>query len=136
LTIKKFRGICLAKKGIAVWIFSSLTFIALAHLIESLGVLISNTQIRLLQLYPFIGEKLQTITPTIYFLGSALATFFLWGITCAIVFENPIEAFLNKILLDAKKQSVVETQLLDQKSELLDVMNENCGGEQQNSSTS
>jgi methyl-accepting chemotaxis protein len=118
------RGICLAKKGIAVWIFSSLTFIALAHLIDSLSVLILNNQIRLLQLYPFIGDKLQAITPTTYFLGSTLATFFLWGITCAIVFENPVETFLNKILSDAKRQSAIETPLLEQKSELLDIMNE------------
>jgi RNA polymerase-binding transcription factor DksA len=35
-----------------------------------------------------------------------------------------VETFLNKILSDAKKQSAVETQLLEEKSEILDVMNE------------
>jgi ribosomal protein L32 len=67
---------------------------------------------------------LQDITPTAYFWISATATFVLWGITCAIAFENPVDAFLNKILSDAKKQSVVESQMLDEKSELLDLMNE------------
>lgn len=114
----------MAKKGIYVWLFSFLTFIALIHLIESIFVLVFNKQIMLLQLYPFVNEKLQAITPTMYFIGSAMATFVLWGITCAIAFENPVEVFLNKILSDAKKQSAVETQILEEKSEVLDAMNE------------
>jgi len=114
----------LAKKGICVWLFSTLTFVALMHLIDAISVLVFNSQIKLFQLYPFINEELQAITSTTYFLGSAIATFILWGITCAIAFENPVEAFLNKILSDAKKQTAVETQLLDEKSELLDAMNE------------
>jgi len=114
----------LAKKGISVWLFSSLTFIALIHLIEAFSVLIFNTEIRLLQLYPFINEKLPTITPTTYFWISAAATFILWGITCVTAFENPIEIFLNKILSDAKTQSAVEAKILEEKSEVLDAMNE------------
>jgi hypothetical protein len=115
----------LTKKGISVWLFSSLTFIALIHLIEAISVLIFNNQIKLLQLYPFINEKLlQLITPMAYFWISAAATIILWGITCAIAFENPVEAFLNKILSDAKRQDAVETQLLEDKSEILDAMYE------------
>jgi len=115
----------LTKKGISVWLFSSLTFIALIHLIEAISVLIFNNQIRLLQLYPFINEKLlQLITPMAYFWISAAATIILWGITCAIAFENPMETFLNKILSDAKRQGAVETQLLEDKSEILDAMYE------------
>ena len=115
----------MAKKGISVWLFSSLTFIALIHLIEAISVLIFNNQIKLLQLYPFINEKLlQLITPMAYFWISAAATIILWGITCAIAFENPVEAFLNKILSDAKTQGTVEAQLLEEKSEILDSMNE------------
>jgi len=114
----------LGKKGVAVWIFSFLTFIALIHFIEAISVLIFNNQIRLLQLYPYIGEKLQNMTPEAYFLISATSVFILWGITCAIAFENPVEAFLNKVLSDAKKQSAVENQLLEQKSEILDAMSE------------
>lgn len=114
----------MAKKGLSVWLFSSLTFIALAHLIDAISALIFNSEIRLLQLYPLINEKLQSITPITYFWISAASTFILWGITCAIAFENPVEAFLNKILSDAKKQSTVETQLLEDKSEVLDAMYE------------
>jgi len=114
----------LAKKGISIWLFSSLTFIALLHLAEAISVLFFNNEIRLLQLYPLINEKVQSITPITYFWVSAASTFILWGITCAIAFENPVEAFLNKILSDAKKQSAVETQLLEDKSEVLDAMYE------------
>ena len=114
----------MAKKGISVWLFSSLTFIALLHLTEAISVLFFNYEIRLLQLYPFINEKLQAITPITYFWVSAAATFILWGITCAIAFANPVEAFLNKILSDAKTQGTVEAQLLEEKSEILDSMSE------------
>ncbi|MFZ0966294.1 MAG: hypothetical protein WAN82_06680 [Candidatus Bathyarchaeia archaeon] len=114
----------MTKKGISVWLFSSLTFIALLHLAEAISVLFFNNEIRLLQLYPFINEKLQAITPITYFWVSAAATFILWGITCAIAFENPVETFLNKILSDAKTQGTVEAQLLEEKSEILDSMNE------------
>ncbi|RJS80831.1 hypothetical protein CW707_04775 [Candidatus Bathyarchaeota archaeon] len=117
----------MAKKGLFVWLFSSLTFLSLIHLIEAtyVYVLVFNGEIRLFQLYPFINEKLQTnITPITYFLITAVATFILWGITCAIAFENPVETFLNKILSDAKTQTAVEAQLLEEKSEILDAMNE------------
>ena len=97
---------------------------ALLHLAEAISVLFFNNEIRLLQLYPLINEKVQSITPITYFWVSAASTFILWGITCAIAFENPVEAFLNKILSDAKKQSAVETQLLEDKSEVLDAMYE------------
>jgi hypothetical protein len=112
----------LSKKGLTVWLFSTLTFITFIHLIEALSVLIFNNEIRLLQLYPFIGEKLQTITPLTYFIASATATLLFWGITCATAFTNPVETFLNKILSDAKKQGAVETQMLEEKSEILDAM--------------
>jgi len=114
----------LAKKGISVWLFSSLTFIAILHLTEAISVLVFNNEIRLLQLYPFINEKLQAMTPITYFWVSASAAFILWGITCAIAFTNPVETFLNKILSDAKTQTAVEAQLLEEKSEILDAMNE------------
>ena len=114
----------MAKKRISIWLFSTLTFVALVHFIEAIFALFFNSQIKLLQLYPLINEKLRAITPTAYFWVSTITTFILWGITCAIAFENPVETFLNKILSDAKKQSAVESQMLDERSELLDVMNE------------
>ena len=114
----------MSKKGLGVWLFSSLTALAVAHLIDAINALLFNNPIMLLKLYPFAESKIETITPTIYFLISAVASFILWGITCAIAFENPVEVFLNKILSEAKSQSVAEAQMLEEKSEILDAMNE------------
>ncbi|MEM1566803.1 MAG: hypothetical protein QW510_06985 [Candidatus Bathyarchaeia archaeon] len=114
----------MTKKGFGVWLFSTMTAISAVHLIDAANALFLNKPITLLRLYPFEEAKLQAITPNIYFFVTAAATALFWGITCAIAFENPVEAFLNKILSDAKKQSAVETQLLEEKSEILDAMNE------------
>lgn len=114
----------MAKKGISVWLFSTLTFASLLHLIDGIYALILNSQIRLFKLYPFPNEKLQAITPTTYFWGSSITTLILWGITCAIAFENPVETFLNKILSDAKRQHAVEAEMIDRKTDMLDAMNE------------
>lgn len=114
----------MVRKGIGVWIFSSLALVASIHVVESISVIIFNNQIRLLRLYPLIGEQLQSLTPTFYFLGSLTTVFILWGITCYIAFDNPVEVFLNHILSNAKKQSATEAQILDEKSELLDMINE------------
>ena len=120
----KPAGKNLAKKGLFVWLFSSLTFISLIHLADAVSAFVFGNPIKLLGIYPFINEKLQAIAPVAYLWATAILTFAFWGITCAIAFENPVETFLNKILSDAKKQSAVETQMLENKSELLDVMNE------------
>jgi len=112
----------LRKKGMAIWIFSTLTFISLIHLIDAAAALIFNFQIQLLQVYPFINQ--QQISTNIYFYISGASTTILWAITCLIVFDNPVEAFLNKILSDAKQQTALEAEVLENKSELFDLMYE------------
>ncbi|MEM3640675.1 MAG: hypothetical protein QXH37_01970, partial [Candidatus Bathyarchaeia archaeon] len=77
----------MSKKALGVWFFSSMTAAATAHFIDAVNALLFNSPIVLLRLYPFTESKLQTITPTSYFLVCAAATFTLWGITCAIAFE-------------------------------------------------
>jgi hypothetical protein len=69
-----------------------------------------------------IGERLQNVPATTYLLASATSTLVLWAITCAVVFDNPVEKFLNIVLSDAKKQSTVETQIVTEKSEVIDSM--------------
>jgi DNA repair exonuclease SbcCD ATPase subunit len=114
----------LRKKGIAVWFFTTLTFIALIHLIDAVAALIFNGPTRILQLYPLINEQLQQIPIDIYLYASAAATVALWAITCLITVDNPVEEFLNKILSDAKTQTQTEAQILESKSEMLDLMYE------------
>ena len=112
----------MVKKGLCVWLFSSFTFIAILHLFDAISVLFFNGQIRLLQVYPLINQKLDMISPVTYFWASAAASLTFWGITCAIAFDNPVEHFLNVLLSEAKKQGAVETQLVDEKSSVLDAM--------------
>jgi DNA repair exonuclease SbcCD ATPase subunit len=114
----------LRKKGIAIWLFSTLTFIALIHLIDAAASVLFNNQIQLLQLYPLINQQLQQISTDIYLYISGTSTFILWGITCLIAFDNPVETFLNKVLSDAKKQTTTEAQILESKSEIFDLMYE------------
>ncbi|MBT0159224.1 hypothetical protein G4O51_04485 [Candidatus Bathyarchaeota archaeon A05DMB-2] len=112
------------KKGIAVCLFTTLTFISLIHLIEALSALLFNNPVRLLTLYPFINQQLQQLSATTYIAIAAASTAILWGITCVIAFDNPVETFLNQILSDARKQTAAETQIIENKSELFDLMYE------------
>lgn len=112
------------KKGIAIWLFSTLTFTALIHLIDASSAVLFNNPTRLLQLYPFISQQLQQIPLNIYFYATAASTVLLWAATCLITFDNPVETFLNKILSDAKTQTATEAQVLESKSELFDLMYE------------
>jgi rRNA maturation endonuclease Nob1 len=114
----------LAKRGLAVWFFSSLTFLSMAHLAESIYVVITGAQIKLLAIYPLIGQKLATISPIAYLWFSTGASLSFWAVTCAMAFENPMEQFLKNVLSDAKRQSVAESQVVEEKSEVLDAMYE------------
>jgi len=114
----------LRKKGIAIWLFTTLTFIALIHLIDAASAVIFNNPIQLLQLYPFINQQLQQMPIDIYLYASAASTTIFWAITCLIAVDNPVEEFLNKVLSDAKKQTTTEAQLLESKSEIFDLMYE------------
>lgn len=64
----------MVKKGLSVWVFSSLTFMAVLHLVDAISALVFGNPIRLLQLYPFAGEKLQSIAPITYLWITAAAS--------------------------------------------------------------
>jgi len=113
------------RKGIAIWLFSSLTVISLVHLIDAASALLLNNPKQVLQLYPVINQQLQQIPVDIYLYTSAAATITLWAITCLVAFDNPVETFLNKILSDVKNQSTAESQIIENRSELFDLMYEN-----------
>ena len=114
----------MAKKGLAVWVFSSFTFLSVAHLVEAIYVLITGVHTRLLGVYPFIGQELSTMSSMMYFWLSVFASLIFWGITCAIAFANPMEEFLKQVLSDAKRQSMAESRMVEDKSEVLDAMYE------------
>ena len=112
------------RKGIAIWLFSSLTVISLIHLIDAAAALLFNNPTHILQLYPLINQQLQQIPVDIYLYAAAASTITLWAITCLVTFDNPVETFLNKILSDVKNQSTTEAQIIESRSEVLDLMYE------------
>jgi len=114
----------LRRKGIAIWLFSTLTVIALVHLIDAASALLFSNPTQILQLYPVINQQLQQIPVDIYLYTAATATVTLWAVTCLIAFDNPVETFLNKILSDVKNQSTTEAQILESRSEVFDLMYE------------
>jgi len=115
---------CLRRKGIAIWLFSTLTVIALIHLIDAASALLFGNPTHVLQLYPGISQQLQQIPADIYLYTATASTILLWAATCLIAFDNPVETFLNKILSDVKNQTTTETQVLESKSDLFDLMYE------------
>jgi hypothetical protein len=112
------------KKGVIIWIFSTLTVITLIHLIDAVTALLFGNPTQLLQLYPGINGFLSQLSTQTYFCLSALITAILWGITCIIAFDNPVETFLNKILSDAKQQTTNEEQAMEKSGEIFDLMYE------------
>ena len=121
----------MSKKGLSVWVFSSMTFISLLHLTDAVSIVFFNSQSHLLKLYPYVGQQLQSAPPTIYLLASAIATLVFWGLTCTVAFDNPLELFLKRVLSDAKSQSTAEAQTVAEKSEILDAMYETLEASQQ-----
>ena len=111
-------------KGLTIWIFSTLTVITMMHLIDSVNALFFSNQIQLLQLYPFANTFLTQMSIQTYFYVSAGASAILWGITCILAFDNPVETFLNHILSDAQQQRTKESQIVDDNGELFDLMYE------------
>jgi len=88
------------KKGIAVWIFGSLTFLAVLHTFDAFLSITSRTEISLLQLYPF--DTLKHMDAVTYFWASLSSAFLLFGITCIIAFQNAVEAFINRLFTESE----------------------------------
>ena len=110
----------MGKRGITVWIFSSLSILAAIHVLEASLALFLNTEVILLKSYPIINTL--TITPITYFLASIALTIALWGITCKVAVETPVERFLNTMLSDAKRQSEIECEMVEDNRSVLDMM--------------
>ena len=121
---KQNRGHTLRKKGITIWLLSTLTIITILHLIDSINALFFNNQTQLLQLYPIANTILTQLSTQTYFYLSAGTAAILWGITCIIAFDNPIETFLNQIFSDAQKQRIEETQTIEKNSDFFELMYE------------
>jgi len=110
----------MGKRGITVWIFSSLSFLAAIHALEASLAFFFNTETILLKSYPIINTL--TISPVTYLLASIALTITIWGITCKVAVETPVERFLDTMLSDAKRQSEIECEMVEDNRSVLDMM--------------
>jgi rRNA maturation endonuclease Nob1 len=110
----------MVKRGVVVWIFSTLSFIAAIHTLEAILALFFNKEIILLKSYPIIGVL--DVSPLLYLVASAASTLIFWGVACQVAVESPVERFLNKVLSDAKRQSEIECELVEDNRTILDMI--------------
>jgi hypothetical protein len=89
------------KKGIGVWLFGFLTFLAVLHTFDAYLSLTSGEASGLLKLYPF-SYMLTGIDAVIYFWGSLSLAFVFLGVTCIIACHNPFMTLYNKILAEVE----------------------------------
>jgi hypothetical protein len=110
-------------KGVAVWVFGSLTFLAVLHVLEAFFALTLHGSIVLLRLYPF-SSFFGAINVVMYFWVSLTVASVLWGITCIIALRSPLDTWLNRILKDSQLKNEEEVSIVSAKGNVLDMMNE------------
>lgn len=110
----------MGQRGVIVWIFSSLSFLAAIHALEAALALFFNTDVILLKSYPIINTL--NPNPATYLLASTAVTILMWGITCKVAVETPVERFLNRMLSDAQRQSEIECEMVEDNRSVLDMM--------------
>jgi RNA polymerase-binding transcription factor DksA len=112
------------RKGVAVWVLGSLTFLAGLHVLDGFLWLTGNqAEPTFLSVYPFT-RFLEPVDPVFYTLGSLVATFMLWGGTAVFGLQNPIEAFLGRVLEDGRRENQADVELLETKTGILEMMSE------------
>lgn len=114
----------MVRKGVAVWILGSLTFLAGLHALDGFLWLTGTTnESFLLLIYPFVGT-LEIINPLLYLSCSLIAAFLLWGGTTVVALRSPVETFLGKVLEDGKKENQADVELLEAKTSILEMMSQ------------
>ncbi len=114
----------MVRKGVAVWVLGSFTFLAGLHVLDGfLWLTGSQTKSLLLSVYPFI-RFLGPVDPILYLLCSLTTVFLFWGGTTVVALRNPIETFLGKVLEDGKKENQADVELLEAKGGILEMMSE------------
>jgi hypothetical protein len=111
------------RKGLSVWILGSLTFLAGLHSLDAF-LWLSGIQGEpfFLSNYPqFLAESINSL---LYMVLSLSSTFLLWGGTATVALQNPIEAFLGRVLEDGKKENESDVELLEAKTSVLEMMSE------------
>lgn len=110
------------KKGIAVWIFGFLTFLAVLHTFDAtLSFTVGNAN-SILKLYP-VGNVLEDLNVMTYLLASIVSTFIFFGITCLIAFHDPIEILINKMLSNVEAEENPADHTIESSLSTLELMN-------------
>lgn len=118
----------MVRKGVAVWVLGSLTFLAGLHVLDGfLWITQSQGESLLLPVYP-IAKFLGVVDPVFYLVFSLTAVFLLWGGTTVVALRNPIESFLGKVLEDGQKESQADVEFLGAKTSILEMMSETLHG--------
>jgi hypothetical protein len=110
------------KKGIGVWVFGFLTFLAVLHTFDAYLSLTSGGASGLLMLYPF-GHLLAGLDAVVYFWGSLSLAFIFIGVTSVIACHNPIMDLYNKILAEVEFAEGEVSKVAESESSLLDMIN-------------
>lgn len=114
----------MVRKSVAVWTLGSLTFLAGLHVLDGFLWLTGNQSMAtLLRIYPFV-RFLEPVDPLVYMVGALAAVFLLWGGTTTVALRNPIEAFLGKALEDGRRENQADTELLETRTSILEMMSE------------
>jgi len=110
------------KKGIAVWIFGFLTFLAVLHTFDAvLSFTVGNVN-SILKLYP-IGNVLEDLDIRTYTWTSIILTFIFFGITCLIAFHDPVEILINKMLSNVEAEENPADHTIESSLCTLEMMN-------------
>ena len=109
-------------KGIGVWLFGFLTFLAALHSFDAYLSLTSGEASGFLELYP-LGHVLADIDAVVYFWGSLSLAFVFLGVTCVIACHNPFMALYNKILAEVEFAESEVAKTAEPEAGLLDMIN-------------
>ena len=109
-------------KGLTIWILSTLTFLALIHTIDAAIALIFHNPAQLTRLYPVVGQYLTQIPTNLHLYISVALTTEMWGLTCLVTFDNPLETFLKESLANARAQMHVEETTVEKNSDFFELM--------------
>lgn len=116
-------GGIIIRRAIIVWIFGFLTFLAVLHtFLAVLGLVFGNKDL-FLTLYPF-KNLFGNIDLATYFLASLVTTFILFGVTCAIAFHNPVEALIEKTIVEAELEENPSDHTLESEASVLEMIND------------
>ena len=113
------------KKGIGVWVFGFLTFLAALHTFDAYLSFTSGEMNGLMELYP-LNHALTDIDALMYFWGSLSLAFVFLGVTCIIACHNPFMALYNKILAEvefAEGEVDKAAKVAESEAGLLDMIN-------------